>query len=142
MAPTRNLYKFTLPPHMNQTVEVTFTPASPGPVVSLVYLSLHFSTLTRNIPQTIRISIPPGYYRSSLSLDEVDDTVSEHETDDHVGLGPGPSRSRPAVPLDDIVVIDTESESEADSEETIQVVCLPPLFPGSVPYPNRKRSWM
>jgi len=77
MAPPRNLYKITLPSHMNQTVEVTFTPPFPGPVVSLVYLSLHFLMLTWNIPQTIQISITLGYYRSSLSLDEVDDTVSK-----------------------------------------------------------------
>jgi hypothetical protein len=147
MAPPRNLYKITLPPHMNQTMEVTFLPAFNGPVVSLVYLSLHFSTLTWNILQTLQISIAPHDYRSSLSSDQVDDAVSEPETNNHVGLGrywpgPGPSRSRPAAPLDDIVIIDTESESKVDSEETIQVVSLSPLFPGSesIPYPNRNRS--
>ena len=129
-------------------------PAFRGPVVSLVYLSLHFSTLTRNIPQTLHISIAPCDYRSSLSPDQVDDavSVSKPETDDHVSLGrywpgPGPSRSRPVAPLDDIVVIDTESRSESDSEEMIQVVRLSPLFPGSeststIPYPNRNRSQM
>jgi hypothetical protein len=148
MAPPRNLYKITLPPHTNQTMEVTFLPAFNGPVVSLVYLLLHFSTLTRNIPQTLQISVAPRDYRSLLSPDQVDDAVSEPETDDHVGLGhywpgPGPSRSRLAAPLDDIVVIDTKSESEVDSEETIQVVSLSPLFPGSesIPYTNRNRSW-
>ncbi len=68
--------------------------------------------------------------------------MSKHETNDHVGLEPGLSHLRPVAPLDDIVVIDTKSESEADLEETIQVVCLSSLFPGSVPYPNRKRSQM
>jgi hypothetical protein len=149
MAPPHNLYKITLPPHTNQTMEVTFLPAFNRPVVSLVYLSLHFSTLTRNIPQTLQISIAPHDYRSSLSPDQVNDAVSKPETNNHVGLGcywpgPGPSHSRPAAPLDDIVVIDTESESEVDSEETIQVVSLSPLFPGSksIPYPNRNRSRM
>ena len=47
MPPPRNLYKITLPPHMNQAMEVTFMPAFRGPVVSLVYRSLHFLTLAR-----------------------------------------------------------------------------------------------
>jgi hypothetical protein len=180
MPPPHNLYKITLPPHTNQTMEVTFLPPFDGPVVSLLYLSLQFSTLTRNIPQTLQISVAPDEYRPSLSLEEADDAVSETQTDDHVGLGPywpgpGPIRSRPAAHWhlddivvidsdavletqtddhvglgpywpgpgpsrsrsrpaahwhdpDDIVVIDSESESEADSEETIQVVSLSPLF--------------
>jgi len=110
-------------------------PAFDGPVVSLLYLSLQFSMLTRNIPQTIQISLAPNEYRSLLSLEEADNAVLETQTDDHVGLGPywpgpGPSHSRPAAHwhLDDIVVIDSESESKADSEETIQVVSLSPLF--------------
>jgi len=135
MPPPRNLYKIALPPHTNQTMEVTFLPAFDGPVVSLLYLSLQFSTLTRNIPQTIQISLAPDEYRSSLSLEEADDAVSETQTDNHVGLGPywpgpGPSRLRPVAHwhLDDIVVIDSETESKVDSEETIQVVSLSPLF--------------
>ena len=138
MPPPHNLYKITLPPHTNQTMEVTFLPPFDGPVVSLLYLSLQFSTLTQNIPQTIQISLAPDEYRSLLSLEEADDAVLETQTDDHVGLGPywpgpGPSRSRsrPAAHWhdpDDIVVIDSESESKADSEETIQVVSLSPLF--------------
>ena len=104
-------------------------------MVSLLYLSLQFSTLTWNIPQTIQISLAPNQYRSSLSLEEANDTVSETQSDDHVGLrpywpGPGPSHSRPVAHwhLDDIIVIDSKSESEADLEETIQVISLSPLF--------------
>ena len=144
MAP-RNLYKITLPPHTNQTMEVKFMPAFHGPVVCLVCLSLHFSTLTRNIPQTLQISIAPrAFNRLSLSP-HIEIFDSEPESDDDVGLGPdwpgpGPSRLRPTTLPDDIIVIDTESESDLDLEETIQVVCFSPLFPGSIPYPNRKRS--
>jgi hypothetical protein len=135
MPPLCNLYKITLPPHMNQTMEVTFLPAFNRPVVSLLYLSLQFLALTQNIPQTIQISLAPNEYRSLLSLEEADDAVSETQTDDHISLrpywlGPGPSHSRPAAHwhLDDIVVIDSESESKADLEETIQVISLSPLF--------------
>jgi len=145
MAPC-NLYKITLPPHTNQTMEVKFMPAFRRPVVSLVCLSLHFSTLTRNIPQTLQISIAPcAFNRLSLSP-HIEIFDSEPESDDDVGLGPdwpgpGPSRLRPMTLPDDVIVIDTESESDPDSEETIQVICFSPLFPGSIPYPNRKRSW-
>jgi len=104
------------------------------PVVSLLYLSLQFSMLTWNIPQTIQISLASSQYRSSLSLKEADDTVLEPQTDDHIGLGPywlgpGPSCLRLSAHwhLDNIVVIDSESKSEVDLEETIQVVSLSPL---------------
>ncbi len=67
MAPPCNLYKITLPPHMNQTMKVTFMPAFPRPVVSLVYLSLHFSTLTQNIPQCYCLSKRPNCFHGTCS---------------------------------------------------------------------------
>ena len=134
-APTQCIQNHPPPSHEpNIAVHV---PASLRGACSTFSLPLHLSTLTRNAPQIIDISIAPRTYdRPSSTPELIEISDSEAETDDHVGLGPywpapGPSRSTPAIPLDEIIVINTDSESDADSNHT---VCLSHLSPYSVSY--------
>jgi hypothetical protein len=101
-------------------------------------LPLYLSMLTWNAPQIIEISIAPHTYnRPSPTPDLIEISDSKADTDDHIGLGPywpapGPSRSMPATPLDDIIIINTNSESDVDSKHS--VVPLSHLSPNSVSY--------
>jgi hypothetical protein len=100
-------------------------------------LPLHLSTLTRNAPQIIEISIAPHTYdRPSSTPELIEISDSEAETDDHIGLGPywlapGPLHLMLAIPLNEIIIINTNSKSDADSKHTI---CLSHLSHNSVSY--------
>ena len=133
--------------------------SQPCPGLWCVFLTLRLSMLTRNTCQTIEVSFgPPTYNRMSHPPDQIEiRETAEQESDDEVEIisfrlapASGPSDSKSAISRDDddIIVIETKSESgeefesEPKSDEDVIMVrfrVIPPLTMSLIT--NRERSW-
>jgi hypothetical protein len=107
-----NMFKIILPPHTNQSVQITVQQTLPGPVVRSIFFPLHFSMLTEKAHQALEICIGPPTYNTGR-VSHPPDNIEIHETaepesNDEVEIvgfrsapASGASGSKPGITHDD-----------------------------------------